>query len=194
MCGRYYMNDEAFREIERVVRHVDRKLRKDRRGDIHPSQTGYVINGKCPGLYLEEMHWGFPQYQKNGLLINARAETVLERKTFRDSVLYRRCVIPAAHFYEWDSGKNKVTFTGRDRKVLYLAGFYNLFQEGEQFVILTTQANPSVSPVHSRMPLILEENELERWVYDREYLENILQKTPPELCREQEYEQQSLFF
>ena len=53
----------------------------------------------------EEMSWGFPQYQKKGLLINARAETALERKMFRDSVLHRRCIIPAKQFYEWDQGR-----------------------------------------------------------------------------------------
>ena len=56
-------------------------------------------------LMAEEMSWGFPQYQKKGLLINARAETALERKMFRDSVLHRRCIIPAKQFYEWDQGR-----------------------------------------------------------------------------------------
>lgn len=59
------MDDETFREIERAVRHIDKKLRRDRRGDICPSQRGYVISGKCLELYLEEMNWGFPQYQKD---------------------------------------------------------------------------------------------------------------------------------
>ena len=79
------------------------------------------------------MQWGFPQYQKKGLLINARAETALERKSFRDSVLHRRCVIPARHFYEWDSDKNKVTFFRKDAAVVYMAGFYNRFGDEERF-------------------------------------------------------------
>lgn len=45
-----------------------------------------------------------------GLLINARAEAILDKKTFRDSVLHRRCVIPAHHFYEWCKNKEKYTF------------------------------------------------------------------------------------
>lgn len=105
MCGRYYIDDDTAREIEKIVREVDAKLQKQRVGDIVPSQTATVITGKVPGFRSEEMNWGFPQYQKKGLLINARAETVLERKTFRDSVLHRRCIIPAKHFYEWNSSK-----------------------------------------------------------------------------------------
>jgi len=179
-----------------------------RTGDIYPSQSAGILTcnsrqknplsagsaaENSPTLELTEMHWGFPQYQKKGLLINARAETALERKTFRESILHRRCVIPARHFYEWDSDKNKVTFFREDRPVLFMAGFYNQFQDEVRFIILTTQANASVSPVHSRMPLILDEGELEDWVYDDIFTEYALHKTPTELLREQEYEQQSLF-
>ena len=193
MCGRYYVDDDTAREIEKVVREVDKKLRRERSGDIYPSQSAAVITGRKSYLLAEEMAWGFPQYQKKGLLINARAETVLERKMFRDSALHRRCIIPAKHFYEWDVDKNKVTFMREDQPAIFMAGFYNRFQDEDRFIILTTQANGSVSPVHHRMPLILDRNELENWVYDDIFLEFSLHKTPPQLERRQEYEQQNLF-
>ena len=60
-------------------------------------------------------------------------------------------------------------------------------------MILTTQANASVSPVHNRMPVVLDESELEDWVYDDKFTEYVLHKIPPKHWREQEYEQQSLF-
>ena len=207
MCGRFYVDEGTAREIERVIRGVDLRIQKIRTGDIFPSQSAGILTchsqqknplsagpaaKNSPALELNEMHWGFPQYQKKGLLINARAETALERKTFRESVLHRRCVIPARHFYEWDSDKNKVIFFREDRPVLFMAGFYNRFQDEERFIILTTQANASVNPVHNRMPLVLDEGELEDWVYDDNFTEYALHKTPPELLREQEYEQQSL--
>lgn len=193
MCGRYYVDDDTAREIERVVREVDEKIRRERAGDIYPSRSAAVITGRKPHLSAEAMTWGFPRYQKKGLLINARAETVLERKMFRDSVLHRRCIIPAKQFYEWDSDKNKVIFLRENQLILYMAGFYNRFQDEDRFIILTTGANASVSPVHHRMPLILEEKELEEWVYDDAFLESALHKSPPLLERRQEYEQQSLF-
>lgn len=207
MCGRFYVDEETAKEIEKIIRNVDLRIQKRHTGDIYPSQTAGIVAGKSipkklaasgsgveesPELHLEGMQWGFPQYQKKGLLINARAETALERKSFRDSVLHRRCVIPARHFYEWDSDKNKVTFFKEDRSVLFMAGFYNRFQDKPHFIILTTQANASVCPVHDRMPLILEENELEQWVFDDGFTEYALHKNPPALGREQEYEQQSL--
>lgn len=208
MCGRFYVDEGTAREIERVIRGVDLRIQKMRTGDIYPSQSAGILTchsqqknplsagpaaEKSPALELNEMHWGFPQYQKKGLLINAKAETALERRTFRENVLHRRCVIPARQFYEWDSDKNKVTFFREDRAVLFMAGFYNRFQDEVRFIILTTQANASVSPVHNRMPLVLDEGELEDWVYDDKFTEYVLHKTPTELRREQEYEQQSLF-
>lgn len=208
MCGRFYVDEGTAKEIERVIRGVNLRIQKMRTGDIYPSQPAGILTchsrqknplsagsaaENSPALELNEMHWGFLQYQKKGLLINARAETALERRTFRESVLHRRCVIPARHFYEWDSDKNKVIFFREDRPVLFMAGFYNRFQDGARFIILTTEANASVDPVHNRMPLVLDEGELEDWVYDDKFTEYALHKIPPELWREQEYEQQSLF-
>ncbi|MCI5648694.1 MAG: SOS response-associated peptidase [Fusicatenibacter sp.] len=193
MCGRYYVDDETAREIEKVVREAEAKLQICHRGDICPSSHAAVLTGKKPQLTAEEMIWGFPNDQRKGLLINARAESVLEKRTFRDSVLHRRCIIPARQFYEWDSDRNRVTFSREDSSVLFMAGCYQMFQNQERFVILTTQANVSVEKVHDRMPVILEPKELEDWIYDDEYLEFALRKTPVLLKHDQEYEQLNLF-
>lgn len=192
MCSRYYIDEEMISEIKNTVCKGASGPNLKLAGDIHPAEQALVMTGSSKGFMLEKMRWGFLQYQRKGLLINARAETVLEKKAFRESVLKRRCIIPAKHFYEWDSSKNKVMFF-RDRPVLYMAGFFERFQEEDRFVILTTQANASVSGVHDRIPLILEEDELERWIYDGKFARDVLKKVPVKLCREQEYEQMSLF-
>lgn len=193
MCGRYYVDDETAREIEKLVRRVDGRLRR-RTGDIRPSEQAALIC--CPGQEVTAcaMRWGFPNFSGNGLLINARAETVREKKTFRDSVRSRRCLIPARGFYEWDKEKNKVGFERSDRKTLYMAGIWRTFEEENRFVILTTRANASVSGVHGRMPLILEPEELERWLTEEESVEFILNREPGALSALREYEQASLPF
>lgn len=195
MCSRYYMNEDTFCEVERVAGKIEQEMRDRLTGDIYPSQDALVITAGTtfPDLKVKEMIWGFPQAESSRLLVNARAETVLERRMFRESVLHRRCVIPARGFYEWDADRNRATFTGENGAGLYLAGFYNLFQGQDHFIILTTEANRSVRPVHGRMPLILEEREVRDWVWDDRFLTAALKKTPPLLCRRQEYEQQSLF-
>ncbi len=189
MCGRFYVDRGTLREVERAVSRAGFSCEPS--GDILPSQFSLVLTGKEPGLSGQRMRWGFPQSRKKGLLINARAETVLERQTFRESVLHRRCVIPAGHFYEWDPEKNKVEFQRTDSPVLYMAGFYNCFSDGDHFIILTTRANSSVAPVHDRMPLILEEGELRSWIYDEGFLPLALKKEPAALERHQDFEQQS---
>lgn len=102
----------------------------------------------------------------------------------------RRCVVPAGGFYEWNRNKEKASFQRTDTPVLYMAGLFQQFEDGPRFVILTTRANPSVASVHDRMPLILEEDELEKWIYDNSYAEFLLKKMPVLLKRHQEYEQQ----
>lgn len=194
MCGRFYVDDETAGVLEKIAREVDLRLGRMRTGDIYPSQKAGVLAAKTAERELDEIRWGFLREQRKGLLINARAETVLQRSMFCESVQHRRCVIPARHFYEWDAEKNKVTFFREDGAVLYLAGFYNRFADGLRFIILTTKANASVSPVHDRMPLILEKRELADWIYEDGYTQDVLHKRPMLLGHTQEYEQQQLIF
>ena len=193
MCGRYYVDDETAREIEKLVRDLDRKLQIERTGDVFPAQNATIIKGQEHHLAAEQMRWGFPGFEKGKLLINARAETALERPTFRESVQDRRCIIPARGFYEWNKSKEKFTFERKETPVLFMAGCYNRYEGQERFVILTTEANPSVASVHNRMPLILEPEELKDWVLDDGATEYLLHKTPVMLEHRAEYEQMRLF-
>lgn len=193
MCGRYFFDKGTAEAIGKLDRESGNLAGQLAYGDVLPSETAAVLTGRRLSLSAEIMRWGFPQSQGKGLVINARAERVLERRMFRESVLHRRCVIPARHFYEWDAVRNKVTFSREEADVLYMAGFYDRFRDGDRFVILTTEANASVEQVHDRMPLILEEKELESWVYDDHFLDFALHKRSPQLKKYQAYEQQSLF-
>ncbi len=161
--------------------------------DIHPNDMAPVILSNQGMLTVDDLQWGFPQHTGKGLLINARAESALQKPSFSESMLYRRCIIPARHFYEWDPQKNKVTFRRSDTAVLFMAGCYNLFPDGRRFTILTTRANASMEPVHDRMPLILEPDEVAEWFASTERARILLQQVPVQLERTQEYEQQSLF-
>ena len=193
MCGRYYVDDETAREIEKLVRDLDRRLKMERTGDVFPSQNAIILKGEGNHLAAEQMRWGFPGFEKGKLLINARAETALERPTFRESVQDRRCIIPARGFYEWNKSKEKFIFERKETPVLFMAGCYNWYEGQERFVILTTDANSSVAPVHNRMPLILEPEELKDWVLDDQATESLLHKTPVLLEYRAEYEQMRLF-
>lgn len=161
-------------------------------GDVHPSECAEIICMNQGSIQIRNMRWGFPG-KDSGLIINARAETVLERPLFRECTLCRRCVVPAGRYYEWNRQKEKAAFERRDAPVLYMAGLYNLYQEEERFVVITTEANESVRTVHDRMPLILEQYEVELWLKDETAAQKLLGKTPAALHRIQEYEQLSLW-
>ena len=215
MCGRYYVDDETAREIKRIVQRLEKKLAQNpdqrmARGTalepehvdgktaggfraVYPSQNAAVIKGVDRHLQAEQMTWGFPRFDGKGLLINARTETAAEKRSFKECVRHRRCVIPAKGFWEWNKSKEKFSFERLDSPVMFLAGCYDCFEGQDRFVILTTEANPSVSPVHDRMPLILEQDELNDWVMDDRAAEHFLHKTPVLLERKAEYEQMSLF-
>ena len=200
MCGRFYVDDETAREIERLTREVDERIKREaKKGDIHPTETAVVLSGEQGRIVKNEMRWGFPGIKDAKVLINARAESALDKKLFRQNVLSRRLIIPAAGFYEWNQNKEKVTFTSEETKeekisTIYMAGFYGCVEGENRFVILTTAANASMQEVHNRMPLILEREEIEAWLFQKERLENLLKKVPAPLNKKMEYEQQRLAF
>ncbi len=179
MCGRYYVDDDTTREIEKLVRELDNHLNaKSEAGDVYPTQKAIVLRKENEQSVLCDMQWGFPKYQQKGVIFNARSESVLDKRTFSDSVKYRRCIIPARGFYEWDRDKNKIAFERSDKQVMLLSGIWNKYGTEERFTILTTKADEIMEQVHDRMPLIMEPQDIETWLYDNSRVEFLLSKRP----------------
>ena len=200
MCGRYYVDDDTAREIEKLVRQVDEKMRQTAAADIrlqakdiHPSEMAPVITADDKGLCCRWQRWGFPGFSGKQLIFNTRSESALEKGTFRESVEHRRIVVPGTWFYEWNKNIEKNIFYRQGQPVLYMAGLYNRYYDEDRFVILTTAANDSMKPVHDRMPLVLERDEIHNWLREDQLVETFLQKTPALLDRRVEYEQMNLF-
>lgn len=204
MCGRFVVDDTVWGEVERLIGWLDRSRLVS--GDVFPSQQILILRKKSG--YEQELsfcmaHWGYPGYGGGREIINARAETVQEKPSFRADFAQRRCVIPAKGFYEWNPKKEKFYFSGQQpqggklrRTVLYLAGIYSNDPGRERVTILTTGANASMRPVHDRMPLLLSEEEITGWVGQGDLAARLLKKIPPDLKREKQdggYEQLSLF-
>ena len=196
MCGRFFIDGAAEREVKRIARRTgpsDSMLFADVRRDIRPAERAAIVAPAGRETAAVPMRWGFPSRGSGQLLINARAETAMERPAFSESVMRRRCIIPAAGFYEWDRDKNKAEFWLPEAPCIFMAGMYNLFEGEDRFVILTTEANESMRPVHDRMPLILKEEEISDWLWEEGRTQELLRTVPPLLKREQSYEQMSLF-
>lgn len=191
MCSRYYIDPDMMEEISRVVQNIDGRIRLTQ-GDIRPTDVAPVIGQSEYGLELSMCRWGYPMSKEKNLIINARVETVMDKPSFQNGILYHRLLIPADGFYEWNSQKEKSTFSRSDSSVLYMAGFCDWFKNERRFVILTTAANDSMKKTHDRMPLILEREQIADW-FDNSKMSALLYQTPALLNQQTEYEQQSLF-
>ena len=123
-----------------------------------------AVVGAAGALAADILKWGFIGFDKGRLLINARAESVRTKQTFAESFAARRCVLPAAGFYEWDKKKEKVIFRSPDRTILYLAGIYRPFGDEKRFVILTREPGEEIRFIHDRMPLIMPEQLVNEWI------------------------------
>ena len=186
MCGRYYVDDETAREIEKIIRQVNDKIIAEQSRDVYPSAKAPIIIGQGGQLATEDYTWGFPHFDKakKSVIFNARSETVMEKRMFKESMMQRRCIIPATGFYEWNANKDKYFFQSKDKQVLLIAGFYKTYPDQDRFVILTTDANESMKDVHNRMPLILEPEEVNQWMFEEKGVDFILHKKPKQLNRQ----------
>lgn len=179
MCGRYQVStEEEIIEVREIINEVNEKY-KDKpllasmtTGEIFPTNTAPILVAGESKPQAALMKWGFTRWDNKGVIINARAETAMEKKSFHASLLNRRCVIPTTGFYEWlkrEGGKTKYLFRLSETKMLYLAGLYEQSPLGDPYVIMTTAANSTISSYHDRMPLILDKRSVEDWLSSTSY-------------------------
>ena len=167
--------------------------------NIAPTQdiAAIVHSYKYETEALVSLKWGLlPSWAKDksmlAKMINARAETVAEKPSFRKAFYKRRCLIVLNGFYEWrklDGGKEPVYIHLKNQKLFTLAGIFEGWKspEGEVLYgcsIITTQANPLLSSVHHRMPVILPKSEHQLWLdphmQDIKILQSVLLSYPAE--------------
>ncbi len=196
MCGRFYVDDETAREIEKIARKIDQKMAK--MGDVHPSEPALILRAMKGKMVSEVLKWGYDAAGKN--IFNARSETVQERPMFRYDYENRRCIIPVKKFYEWkkSDGKQKEKYDFfSEGETLFLAGIYHKDPDGDRFTILTREAEGCMVGIHSRMPLILTRDDMEKWLFSKEEAVRLLDRHFDKLQREksmqEEYRQMSLF-
>ena len=169
MCGRYSKVlspqdiDEAFGPVtvedEQLVANYN----------IAPTQKTAVITNHDPHQ-IQLFEWGLVPFwsidgKNSGRMINARAETILEKPAFRKPIRERRCLVIADSFYEWKTaGKSKQPYRiyNPQQKVLVFAGIWEFWRdrtnpeiEKRTFSILTTAPNAEMTPIHDRMPVVL---------------------------------------
>lgn len=176
LCGRYTLSKRD--SILQRFRVVLMEYQLEARYNIAPTQKVPVIIPKLDGSReLAEMRWGLiPSWVKDlkthKLLINARAETIAEKPSFKQALMKRRCIIPADGFYEWqvvDGKKNPVHIHLENKELFGFAGLWDQWtsEDGEVILsctIITIPANDKLRSVHTRMPVILNLESEEKWL------------------------------
>ena len=191
MCGRYSLAKDLS-ELTKLVDFICRIPLYAPRYNIAPRQQAPVLLIEKTQPVMKLMRWGLiPSWVKDEAIgdkmINARAETINERTSYRKPFNSQRCLIPADGFYEWQRRGKSITpfrFTLRDKSAFCFAGIYERWiksavggeldfigadepppsQVIETFSIITTEANAMVAPVHERMPVILHDEDYQRWI------------------------------
>ena len=188
MCGRFMLFDEAQdEELRRIIDELGRQFRGGGRqlptlkseeiltksGEIFPTDTVPILTAGNGEVSVVSARWGFPKFKGAGVIINARAETLEEKPTFRKSFREHRCIVPANGYLEWKrTGAQKEKYLIRTEKpVLFMAGLYDVFRDKNNtpytgFVIITTEPNSVISRIHNRMPAILPPEKIGIWLGD----------------------------
>jgi putative SOS response-associated peptidase YedK len=193
MCGRYTLRTpidvlaEGF-EIEEHPSSITPNY------NVAPTQEVAAVVEEDEKRKLEMFHWGLiPSWAKDpaigNKMINARAETVAEKPSFRSAFKKRRCLILADGFYEWrktDDGKQPYYIKMQDDSPFAFAGLWETWDKyGEEVrsgTIITTDANDLMTEIHHRMPVILHPENYEAWLDpgfdEKEALTSLLKPYP----------------
>jgi putative SOS response-associated peptidase YedK len=197
MCGRYTLrvSPAELAEIFETLRTIDWSPRYN----IAPTQTVAAVrqSEQGDGRELALLRWGLiPSWAKDmkigSSLINARADGVATKPSFRHAFKKKRCLIPADGFYEWQAvpgqkAKQPYLIGVRDTPVFVFAGLWERWTDPEgkpveTSAIITTDANEAMAPVHNRMPVILDPADYDEWLdrdqQDAETLQRLLKPFP----------------
>ncbi len=170
MCGRFTLKSPGRTKWDYLNRS---NLPLLPRYNIAPSQTVMAIADFGHGAKVSALTWGLiPSWSNDGKgFINARCETLETKPSFSESFQRRRCLIPADGFYEWKrSGRSKQPFYFQmeDESLFAFAAVWDRWEKKDVSItscaIVTTTANELLSPIHDRMPVILEPEAYGTWL------------------------------
>lgn len=165
MCGRYTLTCADAESLARSLPFEElneTRIQLRPRYNIAPGQRSPVVYLEDEAPVLVDAEWGFER-RGGGLTINARSESARRTAMFREAFREGRCLVPADGFFEWRrEGRTNQPYLFRREQggVFVMAG---LWRKG-RYVVLTRDAEGSVSGIHDRMPVLLEPNDARAWL------------------------------
>lgn len=192
MCGRFAFYSPS--EATAALFGVDGALAVEARYNIAPTQFVAAIRDNAEQQReLTMLRWGLvPFWAKDpaigNKMINARAETVAEKPSYRNAFKHRRCIVLADGFYEWHrQGDEKVPhfISQKSGEAFAMAGLWESWTDKESgetlqtTTLITTAANEFMQPLHHRMPVILQADTANEWLAGTpDFLERVADRTP----------------
>ncbi|MDQ3713073.1 MAG: SOS response-associated peptidase [Acidobacteriota bacterium] len=199
MCGRFSSSSKPEQIKKEFKAAVEDPAILAPRYNIAPTQMIPVVLNREGERIVAALKWGLvPSWAKDAAIgsrmINARAETLTEKPSFREAYKSRRCIVPATGFYEWQraekGAKQPFYFYLTNKEVFGFAGLWEEWldkESGESLetcTIITTEANDVLKPVHDRMPVILKAGDYDEWLDPKESdtgkLQKLLAPYPPD--------------
>jgi len=145
--------------------------------NIAPTQLSPILYAKENSRIIRTMNWGLiPHWSKDQSIspkmINARSETILEKPSFQNLINQNRCIIIADGYYEWkNSGHHSQPYYiyHKNHTLLPMAGLWTTWQSEENiqiqsYTIITTNSQPEIDHIHTRMPIILNPKDIDQWI------------------------------
>lgn len=173
MCGRMNVIDDPVAKL--IFDLVGLRFYPQTNRDLRPTQQVATVADIGAGLQQLDTVWGIrPSWAKRPL-INAAAETVAEKKTFKQAFAARRCVVPCSGWYEWrnEGGARKQRYAfvpssgnGFLMAAIWYPGDADKPQAAPELVTLTTEPTPYCADYHHRMPLLVPPENLQEWLQD----------------------------
>jgi len=157
MCGRFTQT-KSREEIIEALGGIELPPLFHRRYNIAPTQTVAALRQDAPGTAVECV-WGFANPRSGAPIINARAESLVERPMFKGLLKENRCLVPADGFYEW-KGKQPYYFQLADRLLFAFAAIW----QNARCVIITRAADGNMRGIHDRMPVIFRVPDFRNWL------------------------------
>ncbi len=176
MCARLSINwtTRRMREYLQEAFRIDNDYEYELpRYNIAPSQNLLCVIFDGVQYRVGSIPFGYSlPTQHDTKVINARAETILSKPSFKESFLKYRCLVLADGYYEWDSTKQPYRITSTEEELLFLAGIYEVHTDENQgkqssCAILTTSPMDFITPVHDRMPLVFTLEEAKQYLNPR---------------------------
>ena len=190
MCGRFTLRIDG--ELVSIEWGWTRRLPLHPRFNIAPTQSVWAVRMEDGEVRPVELRWGLiPAWARDASIgnrmINARAETLREKPSFRSALAKRRCLVLADGFYEWQSRgkgpKQPFWFSRADGGLLTFAGLWERWAPAgnepvESCTIVTTTCNAVLRPVHERMPVVISGGDRATWLDVRHPVDAVM----PLLC------------